>query len=275
MDKLKDYLVKAWTSVSIATSAGALVFIFYYIVRKGIGAISYEYISAPPSGFPVGTEGGIFPAIIGSIMLMAIASIIAGLFGVGTAVYVVFYSKNEKIKSVIELVIQCIAGIPSIVFGLFGYSMFVINFGMGRSLLSAGITLGIMIYPYVEIRVEKSFSEIESNILMSSYGLGISKQYTVKNIVLPLTVKEIVSSLLIGGGHALGAAAPIILTGVVISAGVPKSINSPFMALPFHLYMLISQGISVEKGYATALVLVVLMAVINILSMIITRKRGA
>lgn len=275
MDKLKDYLVKAWTSVSIATSAGALVFIFYYIVRKGIGAISYEYISAPPSGFPVGTEGGIFPAIIGSIMLMAIASIIAGLFGVGTAVYVVFYSKNEKIKSVIELVIQCIAGIPSIVFGLFGYSMFVINFGMGRSLLSAGITLGIMIYPYVEIRVEKSFSEIESNILLSSYGLGISKQYTVKNIVLPLTAKEIVSSLLIGGGHALGAAAPIILTGVVISAGVPKSINSPFMALPFHLYMLISQGISVEKGYATALVLVVLMAIINILSMIITGKRGA
>jgi phosphate transport system permease protein len=259
----------------MAASVGVLVFIFYYIIRKGAGEITYEYISSPPSGFPVGTEGGIFPAIIGSIMLMAIASIIAGLFGVGTAAYVVFYSRNEKIKGAIELVIQCIAGIPSIVFGLFGYSMFVISLGLGRSLLSAGITLGIMIYPYVEIRVEKSFSEVERDILRSSYGLGISKQYTVKNIVLPLTAKEIVSSLLIGGGHALGAAAPIILTGVVISAGVPKSISSPFMALPFHLYMLISQGISVEKGYATALVLVTLMFAVNILSMTITGKRGA
>lgn len=274
MEKLKDRMVKIWTGASMALSIGVLLFIFSYVAVKGIGEVSYEYISSSPSGFPVGTQGGIFPAIVGSLMLMAIASLVAGFFGIGTAAYIVFYSKNSRAKTAIELIIQCIAGIPSIVFGLFGYSMFVLYLGFGRSLISAGITLGIMVYPYVEVRIQKAFSEIDRTIIKASYGLGMTKYYTFRNIVMPSTINEIASSLLIGGGHALGAAAPIILTGAVISSGVPKSLDSPFMALPFHLYMLISQGISTEKGYATAFVLIALLFFINVFSMLLLRKRG-
>ena len=168
------------------------------------------------------------------------------------------------------------AGIPSIVLGLFGYTLLVVNLKLERSLLSAGITLGIMIFPFIQVRVEKAFRETSDTITGSSYALGVSNSYTFFRLILHMCKFEIVSAITLAGGFAMGAAAPIILTGAVIFAPIPKSLLSPVMALPFHLYILIGEGISLEKAYATALVLVLLLLIINITSIVLVfRKRGA
>lgn len=152
----------------------------------------------------------------------------------------------------------------------------VVNLKLERSLLSAGITLGIMIFPFIQVRVEKAFREASSTIIGSSYALGVSNSYTFLKLIFHICKFEIISAITLAGGFAMGAAAPIILTGAVIFAPIPKSLSSPVMALPLHLYILIGEGISLEKAYATALVLIFLLLIINIASIIlIFRKKGA
>jgi len=164
------------------------------------------------------------------------------------------------------------AGIPSIILGMFGYTLLILYFKINRSLLTASITLGIMIFPYIEVRIEKIMNEINSNIISTSYALGVSKFYTIFKLILPICREDIISAILLGGGFAMGATAPIILTGAVIFAPIPKSILSPVMALPFHLYILTGEGISLEKAYGTAAILIILLLIINVLSLILNRK---
>lgn len=165
------------------------------------------------------------------------------------------------------------SGVPSIVLGLFGYALLVLYLGFGRSLLSGGITLGIFIFPFIQIRVEKTLKEVDKSIITSSYALGVSEVYTLFKIILPICRADIISAITLAGGFAMGAASPIILTAAVMFAPVPESLFSPVMALPFHLYILTGEGISLEKAYGTALVLMLLLLVINIISIILNIKR--
>ncbi len=119
--------------------------------------------------------GGVFPAIVGSLFLMSIACIFASILSIATSIYTVFYCRSKRIEGLIHLIVQSMAGIPSIVLGLFGYTLLVLNLKLGRSLLSGGITLGIMIFPYIEVRVEKTLREVDKAIIASSYALGVSK----------------------------------------------------------------------------------------------------
>lgn len=272
-EKLKGLLFKWWLLVSTVTVLLTLVFIFGYIFSHGIDAVSLDFILSGPKGIPLGSEGGIFPAIIGSLALMLVACAFAGLLALVTAIYLVFYCESERIDTLAHLVIQCMAGIPSIVLGLFGYSLLVVNLKLGRSLLAAGLTLGIMIFPFIEVRVEKALGEAGQQLIASSYALGVSKTYALFKLILPLCRSEIVSAITLAGGFAMGAAAPIILTGAVMFAPVPESLLSPVMALPFHLYILTNEGISLEKAYATALVLITLVFVINIVSIVLTFRQ--
>lgn len=256
-------LIKLWCITSIIILAFIISTIFISILSKGLSSLSFDFIFGTPKGTPLGTEGGIFPAIIGSIYLLIISCIVATILGVSTSIYLVFYCKNSKLKYIFNLVISSISGIPSIILGLFGYTFFVYHLNLGRSLLSGGVTLGIMILPYIQVQTEKLFNEIAPEYVKSSYALGISKSYTLYKLILPLCIGELFSTVILSGGFAMGAAAPIIMTAAVINAPVPTNIFSPVMALPYHLYILIGEGISLQNAYGTALILLLLLIFIN------------
>ena len=248
-------------------------FLFLYIFFKGYKAINLNFLLDVPQGMILGQEGGIAPAIIGSFLSTFIACGVAGFFGIFTSIYLVFYEKNQKKIKIIQSVIKCIGGIPSIVFGLFGYTLFTLYFGFGKSIISGGLTLGIMIFLVVEIRIEKSLREIDENILKASYSMGISKFYTIYKIGIPYCLKEIMASILLGYNYAIGATAPIMFCMAVINSPISFDIKKPAMSLSYHLYTLMTQGISMEMAYGTAFILLALIVVVTIIFQILLRKR--
>lgn len=270
---LKKIPFALWYFVSSFIVISVVTFIFGYIFIKGAPAVNLQFILDSPKGTPLGMEGGIFPAIVGSLALMSLACISSAILGVSTAIYLCFYCDNERVKSLFHLIVSSIAGIPSIVLGLFGYSFLVYFCGFGVSLISGGITLGIMIFPYIEVIAEKSIMEVDKNLILSSYALGIDKCYTFFHIVLPRCKGEILSGIIMAGGFAMGAAAPVMLTSAVVSAPNPDSLLSPVMALPYHLYILVSQGISFEKAYGTALILMIILIILNFAATLLVEKR--
>nr|WP_243277243.1 phosphate ABC transporter permease PstA [Clostridium tepidum] len=269
----KRYFIITMVLLKHLSSSVYSFFIIAYVFKNGIHTINKDFLLDNPKGMPLGKEGGIFPAIIGSLLLMLISSITASILGIATAVYLTLYNKNKKIDSIIHIIIHSISGIPSIVLGLFGYSFLVFFLNLGVSLLAGAITLSIMIFPYIEVITEKAIGEVNKNLIVSSYSLGIDKTYTFFKIILPQCIEEITSGIMLSGGFAMGATAPIMLTSAVISAPTPDSIMSPVMALSYHLYILISQGISIENAYGTAFVLMSILIILNFLSMIIVRRR--
>lgn len=270
---LKDILLLLWYFLSTFLVVFIVFFIIAYVIKNGINTINKDFLLNNPKGMPLGKEGGIFPAIVGSLLLMFISSITASILGIATAVYLTLYNKNKKIDGIIHIIIHSISGIPSIVLGLFGYSFLVFFLDLGVSLLAGAITLSIMIFPYIEVVTEKAIEEVDKKLIVSSYSLGIDKTYTFFKIILPQCIEEIVSGIMLSGGFAMGATAPIMLTSAVISAPTPDSIMSPVMALSYHLYILISQGISMENAYGTAFVLMSILIILNFLSMLIVRRR--
>ena len=248
-------------------------FLFLYIFFKGYKVINLNFLLDVPQGMVLGQEGGIAPAIIGSFLSTFIACGVAGFFGVFTSIYLVFYEKNQKKIKIIQSIIKCIGGIPSIVFGLFGYTLFTLYFGFGKSIISGGLTLGIMIFPVVEIRIEKSLREIDENILKASYSMGVSKFYTIYKIGIPYCLKEVMASILLGYNYAIGATAPIMFCMAVINSPISFDIKKPAMSLSYHLYTLMTQGISMEMAYGTAFILLALIVVVTIIFQILLRKR--
>jgi phosphate transport system permease protein len=270
---IKDLVIKLWCLLSGIIVIALVICIFLYIFVKGFGVVNLGFILGKPQGMPIGAEGGIFPAIIGSIYLVLISCTIASVLGIGTAIYISFYCKDGRIKGFIRIITECTSGIPSIVLGLFGYTLFVMHLGLGRSILSGGITLGIMIFPFIEIRAEKALREVPRDIINSSYALGISKVYTIFKIVLPAAKRDLIPAITLSGGFSIGAAAPIIFTSAVIVSPIPKSIMDPSMALPYHLYVLIGEGISMEMAYGTAFVLMFLLIIINSAAVLYASRR--
>ena len=236
-----------------------MVFIFY----KGRNALSFDFLLGKPEGIILGKEGGIFPAIVGSLYTSIISAFISSLFGISAGIYLVFYNKNKYINSCFDIVFQCIAGIPSVVLGLFGYAMLVLYLGFGKSILSMAITQSIMILPFISIRIKKVLKELNTDIINSSYALGISKSYTIIHIVLKEIGIKALSIVMLAGALAIGAAAPLIFTGAVINAPLTTSIFKPSMVLPYHLYILLTQGISESNAYATAFVLLSIVLILN------------
>ena len=271
--RIKDKLFKLWIVISAVIVCAVILFIFTYILWHGLSSINLEFIFGAPKGSPLGSEGGIFPAIIGSLLLMILSCLFAAFLSIATAIYTVFYAKSKRLLNVIHMVIHCMAGIPSIILGMFGYTLLIVYLNISKSLLTASITLGLMIFPYIQVRVEKIFKEIDRAILNSSYALGVSKSYTIFRIILPIYRTDIISTILQAGGLAMGATAPIIATGAVMFAPIPNSLTSPIMALSFHLYILAGEGISLEKAYGTAAILIILLFVINIISLAISFKK--
>lgn len=266
-------LTKFWAYVSFGLVCAVILFLFGYVFYRGAGTVSVEFLTEAPKGLVLGEEGGIFPAIIGSLFFTGTAVVLGGIPALASALYLVFYCRNKKVEQLLHLVIQCISGIPSIVLGLFAYSFLVRDLNFGRCILSAGVALAIMILPFIEVRAEKAFREVPAHMIQSSYALGCSRFYTITRMILPACRGELVSGIILGGCYAMGATAPMIFTGAVAYAAVPKSLLSPAMALPLHLYLLLAQGAtSMDTAYGTAFVMMAIILISNMLATIYARR---
>ena len=262
---MKNLLMRIWSWFCGLITTFLVLFVFGYILWKGSSVLSWSFLFDYPSGTPLGTAGGIFPAIIGSLYVGGLSALFAFLCALSVAIYLVFYCQSYLLKEILRFIVQCTSGIPSIVLGLFGYSFFLMYAGLPRSVLSASLTLAIMILPFITLRLEKIFREFPQEIIDSSLALGTSLEYTIFMIILPHRLGEIASSIALAAAYAMGAVAPIMYTGTVLYFGHIPDLTDPFMSLPYHLYVLVNEGYSMTMAYGTAFVLLVLLLSINIL----------
>lgn len=228
------------------------------IVINGLPALSWDFLTQPPRD--LGREGGIFPAIVGTLYLVAGAIAIALPLGVGAAVYLVEYTREGRITKVIRTGVDLLNGTPSIVFGLFGFAFIVLYLNVGVSLLAGQITLALMVLPTVIRTTEESLKNIPQSLREGSLALGATKWQTISQVVIPPAVPGIVTGSILSIGRAAGETAPIMFTAVVFSSRfLPDSVFEPVMALPYHLFILATNvpGSSMNK-YGTALVLLLL-----------------
>lgn len=268
---LSAILLFLYSFLSFLLIFSALLFFFLYIFYKGYKVISPSFLLEAPKGMVLGEEGGIFPAITGSLAFSLTALVLSGLPSLFTSIFMVFYAKEGRKKESLHFFIHLLSGVPSIVLGLFSYSLFVYQLKLGRSVLSGAIALAIMIFPFIEIRMEKIFEEVPKSYLQSSESLGCSKGYTIRRLVLPYTLPELLSTMLLAFCFALGATPPILFTGGVAFAKSPTSLLSPAMALPLHLYLLLVQGgSSLSRAYGTALVMLFLLLIGNGIASLLT-----
>jgi len=248
----------------------ALLFVILaFIVVKGIGVISWEFVSEMPKNGM--TEGGIFPAIIGTLCLVIVSMVFAFPVGVLAAIYMNEYVKDGWIKKIIKQMTNNLAGVPSIVFGLFGMSLFVNKLGFGDSILAGGLTLGLLVLPVVIRTTEEALKAVESTFRHASLGLGASKWQTTSKVVLPIAFPNIITGLILSIGRVSGETAPILFTvAAYFLPKLPTSIFDQAMALPYHLYVISTSGTNIEASramaYGTALVLIIIVLISNLLA---------
>ena len=272
-NKLMKYIIRIFLAVLGILTIGVTLFLFLYIFWKGKNVMSISFILDKPAGIPLGTAGGIYPALMGSVYLGALSALIGGIIGIGVAVYLVFYTGNGIFYHVISTCITGLSGIPSILFGLVGYTLLIYQFGLGRSLLCSSICVAVMIVPFIAIRAEKIFKEKGTEYMKNSLALGISREYAVVRQILPVCGVELLGTVALGMAYGMGAVAPILYTGAVMVADVPGKLTDPFMSLPYHLYMLVNNGFSLDYAYGTAFVLMLFLLIIQVICKCITYMR--
>lgn len=244
--------------------------IIVIIIQKGLPAINWQFLSdIPRQGM---RSGGIFPAIAGTVYLVVGAIIFALPIGLLTAIYLSEYAKDNFLTRMIKLAIVNLAGVPSVVYGLFGLALFVVFFKFGASILSGSLTLGIMILPIIITTSREALESVPYSFREVSLSLGASKWQTIRHIVLPNAIPGILTGTILGLGRAAGETAPILFTvAAFYLPQLPKSIFDQAMALPYHLYVISTQVPNVDEKvrYGTALVLLVLVLFMNLVAIII------
>lgn len=249
--------------------------IIYFITVRGIKIISWEFLTQAPKLSM--TKGGIGPAIIGTIYLTLGALVFALPLGLACSIYLCEYSPKSWIINIIRISINNLAGVPSIVFGLFGLAVFVKFFGFGVSILSGSLTLGILILPLIISSSQEALLAVPQSIREASLSLGASKWQTIKNIVLPASLPGIITGIILSIGRAASETAPILFTAATFyMRGYPKSIFSQVLALPYHIYALMTEGTHpVEQtaiAYGASLVLLVIVLIISGLAIFLRQK---
>ena len=254
----------------IVVPVGLIVFI---IIQKGLPAITWQFLTdMPRQGM---RAGGIFPAIVGTIYLVSGAIIFALPIGLFAAIYLSEYSKDNFLNRIIKLAIVNLAGVPSVVYGLFGLALFVVFFKFGASILSGSLTLGIMILPIIITASREALESVPESFREVSLSLGASKWQTIRHIVLPNAIPGILTGTILGLGRAAGETAPILFTvAAFYLPRLPGSIFDQVMALPYHLYVISTQVPNVDEKvrYGTALVLLTLVLFMNLVAIIIRYK---
>lgn len=262
---IQKWLVRLCVWIFGVCSIVVTLFLFLFVFWKGRTVISLSFLLDNPSGLPFGTDGGIFPALMGTLYLGALSAMGGGIIGIFCALYLSFSARQGLMHKIVQMSVSALSGIPSIIFGLVSYTFLIYQWGMKRSLLSAAVTITAMIIPFITIRAKKIFDENGGRIMQESLSLGVSKAYTLRKMILPMCRVELISTVALGMAYGMGAVAPILYTGVVMQAAVPQKLSDPFMSLPYHLYMLVNNGFSLEYAYGTAFVLMALLLIIQLL----------
>ncbi len=262
-------------AVALITLVAVLVFvpvilILFYVIYKGIGAISWEFLTQPPrNGMK---EGGIMPAIVGTLILTIGTAIVSMPISIAAAIYLSEYAKDTRLTRTIRMAIINLAGIPSIVYGLFGLGVFVLAAQFGTSILAGALTLGIMTMPVVISTAEEAINSVPQLFRTVSLSLGATKWQTVRHQVLPHATPGILTGMILGISRAAGETAPILFTVAAFSQpNLPKSLFDQTMALPYHLYVISTQvpGMPLSIQYGTALVLLMITLTLTLMATIV------
>ncbi len=257
-------------------SSFLVLFILFYIlgflIYKGFSVISWEFLTSnPEEGM---TKGGIYPAIVGTMYLILGSLLVSVPIGVLSGIYINEYSKDGYAKRIIKMMTNNLAGIPSIVFGLFGMSLFVNTLGFGDSIIAGSLTLGLLTLPIIIRTTEEALVAIDTTFRTASYALGASKIQTIARVILPMGLPNIITGIILSIGRVSGETAPILFTvAAYFLPKLPSSMYDQVMALPYHLYVIATSGNNVELSrpiaYGTALVLIAIVLIVNILANVI------
>lgn len=247
----------------------SLIAILSFIIYNGISVINWNFLtSMPEDGM---TKGGIYPAIVGTFCLVAGSMIFAIPVGVLSGIYINEYTKDSFYKRFVKLMTNNLAGIPSIVFGLFGMSLFVNTLGFGDSIIAGSLTLGLMVLPVVIRTTEEALKSIDNSFRHGSLALGATKLQTVRKVVLPMAFPNIITGVILSVGRVSGETAPILFTvAAYFLPKLPSGIYDQVMALPYHLYVISTSGTNIEESrpiaYGTAMVLIGFVLIVNLLA---------
>jgi phosphate transport system permease protein len=273
--KTKQFLVFGLFRLATFLVVLSLGGIIAYIAYNGLSSISWEFLTEFPKD--MNTKGGIFPCIVGTLSLTLGAIIVALPLGVASAVYLNEYAQDGKILAIIRLGIQNLAGVPSVVFGLFGAALFVTILGFNKSIISGSLTLGLLILPTVVGAAEEALRQVPDTFREASLGLGATRWQTIWRVVLPAGLPGILTGSILGVGRAAGETAPIMFTAAAFATGVlPRSIFDEVMALPYHVYVLATAGTRIDETrpiqYGTVLVLMALVLGLCLTAIIIRAR---
>lgn len=249
--------------VAALSTIGVMILILFQILKEGLPVLHLRFFVDSPRS--MGREGGIFSTIIGTLALTVVAIIFATPLGVGTAIFLREYTRESRISRLIRFGTDCLAGIPSIIFGLFGFVFFVITLNMGWSILSGGLTLAAMILPTIISTTEEAIKAIPYSFREVSYSLGGTRWQTVTRAVLPNAIPGIFTGVILSVGRSIGETAAVILTAGS-SLIIPTSLFSPSRTMAVHFYILAREGISMEMAYGTGATLILLVLAINIVA---------
>lgn len=249
----------------------ALLIVIFFMVKNGWKAINWEFISQVPTDSM--TKGGILPCIVGTLYLSLGAIAVALPIGVASAIYLNEYAGPGKVLRFIRLCINNLAGVPSVIFGLFGLAFFVIWLKMGVSILAGALTLGVMTLPVIIGSTEEALKSVPDTYREASLGLGATKWQTIYRVILPSALPGILTGAILGISRAAGETAPIMFTAAVFyTPDLPSSIFSEIMALPYHIYVLATAGTNIEATrhlqYGTAIILIALVLGMNLIAII-------
>jgi len=246
-----------------------LFFIISFILIKGLPTLTWQFLTESPSD--MGRSGGILSTIISTMMVTVLAVLFATPFGVGTAFYLTEFTRETKVTKIIRFSAESLAAIPSIVYGLFGFIFFVIYLKMGWSVLSGGLTMGVMILPTIIRTSEEAIRSVPIGYREVSYSLGGTKWQTILGAVLPSSFPGIATGVILGIGRCVAETAAVILTAGS-SLRMPTSIFAPARTMAVHFYILAREGISMERAYGTATLLIIIILAINIAANMIVNR---
>jgi len=261
--RLEQTIARSVLWVFTLATVSILLFIIIYILARGLPVLSLDFLTRNP--VDMGKGGGIFSTIVGTLALTLLAILIATPLGVGTAIYLTEYTWGGRVTRVIRFGAECLAGIPSIIFGLFGFILFVTKLKFGWSILSGGLTLAFMLLPTIIRTSEEAIKSVPASYRQVSFSLGSTRWQTVTRVVLPSAVPGIVTGVILSVGRSIGETAATIFTAGS-ALRLPTSVFSSSRTMAVHFYILAREGISMPNAYGTAAILIISILAINLLT---------
>ena len=261
--KIAQVVAVAVLGAATLLTVVVLVFVIAFVLVKGLPGVTWDFLSSAPKD--MGKAGGILPTLVGTVLLPLLAIAIALPLGVGTAVYLTEYTRETRFTRILRFGTDCLAGIPSIIFGLFGFIFFVVMLKMGWCLLSGALTLAIMVLPTMIRTSEEAIRAVPNAYREVSFSLGATRWETVLKVVLPNALPGIVTGVILSIGRSIGETAAVIFTAGS-SLRMPTTVFDSVRTMSVHFYILAREGISNENAYATAAVLIISVLLINLVA---------